>query len=188
VAQSHNALHSRDVLADGHRFRPSLSIRRAIVTSSVTINGRPADTPRAGPEAERNAGTVSSRTSACRLPPERDSTTIGSAVSRGNERGKADGGLLTDLPCRSTRRMLRLAIQGSSREKGDDVEESQLRVSAVIAARTSTWSSGPPELWQRASSPYRLWESRDRSPSATALHGVRRVALGTGPLESLRAV
>jgi len=29
--------------------------------------------------------------------------------------------------------MLRLAIQGSTREKGDDVEESQLRFSSVIA-------------------------------------------------------
>jgi hypothetical protein len=41
--------------------------------------------------------------------------------------------------------MLRLAIQGSSREKGDDVEESQLRVSAVIAGEdeyVEFWPAG----------------------------------------------
>jgi len=45
------------------------------------------------------------------------------------------------------------------------------------------WSLG-----ERSVLLHRLWESRNRSPSNTALHGVRRAALGTGRLESLRAV
>ena len=43
------------------------------------------------------------------------------------------GGLLTDLRCEPTRRVLRLAVQDSL-VKGDDVEESQLRASSATAA------------------------------------------------------
>ena len=51
----------------------------------------------------------------------------------GFSKSKAGGGLLTDLPSEPTRRVLRLAVQGSLM-KGDDVEESQLRVSSATAA------------------------------------------------------
>jgi hypothetical protein len=50
----------------------------------------------------------------------------------GFSKSKAGGGLLTDLPSEPTRRVLRLAVQGSLM-KGDDVEESQLRISSTTA-------------------------------------------------------
>ena len=55
------------------------------------------------------------------------------ANAYGFSKSKAGGGPLTDLPCEPTRRVLRLAVQGSL-VKGDDVEESQLRVSSASAA------------------------------------------------------
>jgi hypothetical protein len=52
--------------------------------------------------------------------------------------------LLTDLSCRPTRRMLRLAVQRPL-VKGDDVEESEFRVSAAIAVEdeyVEFWPAG----------------------------------------------
>jgi hypothetical protein len=52
--------------------------------------------------------------------------------------------LLTDLSCRPTRRVLRLAIQGPL-VKGDDVEESQFTVSSAIAGEdeyVEFWPAG----------------------------------------------
>jgi len=52
--------------------------------------------------------------------------------------------LLTDLSCRPTRRMLRLAVQRPL-VKGDDVEESEFRVSSAIAVEdeyVEFWPAG----------------------------------------------
>jgi len=52
--------------------------------------------------------------------------------------------VLTDLECRPTRRILRLAIQGLL-VKGDDVEESHLEASSAIAAEdeyVEFWPAG----------------------------------------------
>jgi hypothetical protein len=57
---------------------------------------------------------------------------------------KASGGLLTDLPSEPTRRVLRLAVQGLL-GKGDEMEESQLRVSSAVAAEDECvefWPAG----------------------------------------------
>jgi hypothetical protein len=48
--------------------------------------------------------------------------------------------------------MLRLAIRGPF-VKGDDVEESQSRVSPAKAGEDEYVEFCPPELWRRASSP-----------------------------------
>ena len=73
--------------------------------------------------------------------------------------------------------------------KGDDVEESQFRVSATIAGEdeyVEFWPAGTLAKGQFACNCLR--ESRHRPQCAAALHGLRRAALGTGRLESLRAV
>ena len=54
-------------------------------------------------------------------------------MSSGSGKRRAGRGLLTDLMCDPTRRVLRLAVQDSL-VKGDDVEESQLRISSATAA------------------------------------------------------
>jgi len=64
------------------------------------------------------------------VPPKSDSTTISTAAPAELNVEKGMAGLLTDLSCRPTRRMLRLAVQGLLGTWGD-VEESQLRVSSA---------------------------------------------------------
>ncbi len=105
----------------------------------------------------------------------------------GFSKSKAGGGLLTDLPSEPTRRVLRLAVQGSLM-KGDDVEESQLRISSTTAADDECVEFWPRWcLGERSVLLHRLWEPRNRAPSTPALQRVRRAALGEGRVESLRA-